>query len=144
MEEQVDAGRTKTIGVSNFNVGQIDRIVKSARIKPACLQVELHVYLQQRDLVKYCQQNGIVVVAYSPLGSPGYNKFTANFGIASKKLPDMLHDAVIKAIAEKHKKSNAQVMLRYLLQKKYCRYTKKRNSVQTQRKHRRIRLYSRC
>lgn len=80
MEEQVDAGRTKTIGISNFNIRQIDRILKSARIKPACLQVELHVYLQQRELVNFCQQNGLVVVAYSPLGSPAYNKFTSQFG----------------------------------------------------------------
>lgn len=75
MEEQVDAGRTKSIGVSNFNAKQIEKILKSARIKPACLQVELHVSLQQRDLVNFCQKNSLVVVAYSPLGSPGYNKF---------------------------------------------------------------------
>lgn len=80
MEEQVDAGRTKTIGVSNFNVKQVDRILKSARIKPACLQVELHMYLQQRELVKFCHENNIVVVAYAPLGSPGFNKFLGLFG----------------------------------------------------------------
>ncbi|XP_023310768.1 alcohol dehydrogenase [NADP(+)]-like [Anoplophora glabripennis] len=117
MEEQVDAGRTKTIGLSNFNVRQINRVLKSARIKPACLQVELHVYLQQRELVKLCHQNGIVVVAYSPLGSPGYNKVLTQIGAETKKLPDMLHDKTIKKIATKHKKSNAQVMLRYLLQR---------------------------
>ncbi|KAJ8964550.1 hypothetical protein NQ314_004849 [Rhamnusium bicolor] len=116
MEEQVDAGRTKTIGISNFNAKQIEKIIKNSRIKPACLQVELHVYLQQRELVKFCHQNGIVVVGYSPLGSPGYNNFIANFGQKPRQLPDMLHDAVIKKIAEKHKKSNAQIMLRYLLQ----------------------------
>ncbi|KAJ8936798.1 hypothetical protein NQ318_021940 [Aromia moschata] len=117
MEEQVDAGRTKTIGLSNFNARQIERISKSARIKPACLQVELHVYLQQRDLVQYCQKNNIVVVAYSPLGSPGYNKFAEKIGVPTKDLPDMLHDPVIKRLADKHKKTNAQVMLRYLLQR---------------------------
>lgn len=80
MEEQVDAGRTKSIGLSNFNIKQIDRLIKSARIKPACLQVELHVSLQQKDLVRFCQDNGLVVVAYSPLGSPGYNKFLEIIG----------------------------------------------------------------
>ncbi|KAJ8936794.1 hypothetical protein NQ318_021936 [Aromia moschata] len=117
MEKQVDAGRTKAIGISNFNVKQIDRILKSKpRIKPSCLQVELHVYMQQRELVNFCHQNGIVVVAYSPLGSPGYNKFLSAFG-TERQLPDMLHDPVITRIAKSHKKSNAQVMLRYLLQK---------------------------
>ncbi|XP_023310699.1 alcohol dehydrogenase [NADP(+)] isoform X1 [Anoplophora glabripennis] len=117
MEEQVDAGRTKTIGLANFNVRQIDRILQSARIKPACLQVELHVYLQQRELVKFCLQNGFVVVAYSPLGCPGYNKSLEEIGAEPKKLPDMLHDETIKKIATKHTKSTAQVMLRYLLQR---------------------------
>lgn len=80
MEEQVEAGRAKSIGVSNFNVNQIERVIKSARIKPACLQVELHVMLQQSELVTFCHNNDIVVVAYSPLGSPGYNKFLNNMG----------------------------------------------------------------
>ncbi|KAJ8964551.1 hypothetical protein NQ314_004850 [Rhamnusium bicolor] len=118
MEEQVDAGRTKTIGLSNFNVKQIEKVLKSARIKPACLQVELHVCLQQRQLVKFCHQHGIVVVGYCPLGCPGYNKFLTSIGQEPRqKLPDMLHDSVIKKIGNKYKKTNAQVMLRYLLQR---------------------------
>lgn len=81
MEEQVDAGRTKTIGISNFNKRQIENILKSnPRIRPANLQVELHVYLQQQDLVHYCLENGITVTAYSPLGSPGLNKFLESLG----------------------------------------------------------------
>uniref|UniRef100_V5I8R5 Aldose reductase-related protein 2 n=1 Tax=Anoplophora glabripennis TaxID=217634 RepID=V5I8R5_ANOGL len=118
MEEQVDAGRTKTIGLSNFNVRQIDRVLKSARIKPACLQVETSCLLATKgSLVKFCHQNGIVVVAYSPLGSPGYNKLLTRIGAEPRKLPDMLNDETIKKIASKHKKTNAQVMLRYLLQR---------------------------
>ncbi|XP_019872573.1 aldose reductase-related protein 2 [Aethina tumida] len=118
MEEQVDAGRTKTIGISNFNKRQIENILKSnPRIRPANLQVELHVYLQQQDLVHYCLENGITVTAYSPLGSPGLNKFLESLGKPTKPLPDMLHDEKIKQIASKHKKSNAQIMLRYLIQR---------------------------
>jgi alcohol dehydrogenase (NADP+) len=75
MEEQVDAGRAKTIGLSNYNISQIETVLKSARIKPANLQVELHVFLQQNALVDFCHKNGITVVAHTPLGSPGYNKF---------------------------------------------------------------------
>lgn len=69
LEEQVIAGRTKAIGVSNFNKRQIEKIWQSARIKPACNQIELYPYLQQPELVKYCQDKKIVVVAYSSLGS---------------------------------------------------------------------------
>nr|CAI5830157.1 unnamed protein product [Callosobruchus analis] len=109
MEEQVDAGRTKAIGLSNFNQRQIERILKSARIKPACLQIEIHVAMQQKELVDFCHKHGIVVVAYSPLGSPGYNNFL--------ELPNMIQNPVVKQIAEKHKKSTGQVMLRFLIQR---------------------------
>lgn len=80
MEEQVDAGRTKTIGLSNYNISQIETVLKCARIKPANLQVELHVFLQQRELVDFCKNKGITVVAFSPLASPAYNKLLESFG----------------------------------------------------------------
>lgn len=75
MEKQVDAGRAKAIGLSNFNINQIQRILKDARIPPANLQVELHVYFQQKELLKFCQSNNITVCAYAPLGSPGLKPF---------------------------------------------------------------------
>jgi diketogulonate reductase-like aldo/keto reductase len=71
MEAQVDAGRTRSIGLSNFNSRQIARIVKAARIQPANLQVELNVYFQQRELVAFCRALDITVCAYAPLGCPG-------------------------------------------------------------------------
>lgn len=80
MEEQVDLGRTRAIGVSNFNQRQVRRIVENARIKPASNQVELHVYLQQPELVKYLQDNGIVPVSYSSLGNPGLNDYLIKQG----------------------------------------------------------------
>lgn len=80
MEEQLDKGLTKSIGISNFNISQIKRIVANARIPPCNLQIELHAYLQQKELVDYCRKNHIIVTAYSPLGSPGLGKFFAQFG----------------------------------------------------------------
>ncbi|CAH2020447.1 unnamed protein product, partial [Acanthoscelides obtectus] len=59
---------------------QVEKVLKNARIKPASLQIELHVLLQQKELVEFCQSNGIVVVAYSPLGSPGFNNFMQKHG----------------------------------------------------------------
>lgn len=80
MEKQVSAGLTKSIGISNFNLKQITRILDNAKIPPANLQVELHAYNQQKELVEFCKRNSIIMTAYSPLGSPGLGKFLKNFG----------------------------------------------------------------
>jgi alcohol dehydrogenase (NADP+) len=74
MEEQVESGLARTIGLSNFNGEQIERVYNSAKVKPAVLQVELHAYLQQADLRALCKKLNIAVTAYAPLGSPGANK----------------------------------------------------------------------
>lgn len=71
MEEMVDKGLAKSIGVSNFNQAQIQRILDNSRIPPSVLQVEVQLYFQQYDLVSYCEKNQIAVTAYSPLGSKG-------------------------------------------------------------------------
>nr|CAD7395654.1 unnamed protein product [Timema cristinae] len=71
LEEQVAMGKARAIGVSNFNLTQLERLMNEAVILPAVNQVELHAYLQQPELRTYCQQHGITVTAYSPLGSPG-------------------------------------------------------------------------
>lgn len=113
MEEQVDAGRTKTIGLSNFNSAQIDRILKIARIKPASLQIENHLYLQQNELVKFCQDNGIVVVAYSPLGAPGRSEYREDSGLPKT----VLLDATVLKLAEKYNKTPAQILLKFQLQR---------------------------
>lgn len=71
MEVCKDAGLIRNLGVSNFNEEQIEKIARSAAVKPQVLQVELHAYFQQSELRKFCSQHDIVVTAYAPLGSPG-------------------------------------------------------------------------
>lgn len=78
MEEQVRKGLVKKIGLSNFNAEQIREIYEVAEIKPSVLQVELHAYLQQKELRKVCDELNIAVTAYSPLGSPGANNHFYN------------------------------------------------------------------
>lgn len=80
MEKQVKAGLTKFIGLSNFNQKQIQRILDHAKVPPANLQIELHVYLQQNDLVEFCKLHNITVSAYAPLGSRGVVKFSEKLG----------------------------------------------------------------
>ncbi|XP_071453618.1 1,5-anhydro-D-fructose reductase [Hetaerina americana] len=112
MEDQVLAGKARSIGISNFNEKQIERIWNSAeRIKPSMLQVELHLYFQQKDLVNFCHAKNIKVCAYSPLGSRGSSQ------LLGKELPDVLNNEVVKEIAEKHGKTPAQILLRHIIQR---------------------------
>lgn len=76
MENQVDLGRTKAIGLSNFNIVQIQRILDNCRIQPDNVQNENHLYLQEPELVKFCKDNGIAMTAYSCLGTRGVREAT--------------------------------------------------------------------
>lgn len=79
MEEQVDLGKAKAIGVSNFSKAQVEKILKNARIRPVTNQVELHVYNQQKELEDYLKKENITLTAYSPLGTAGSIRFLKLF-----------------------------------------------------------------
>lgn len=69
MEKLLQTGKTKAIGVSNFTIEKLDDLLKKSSIVPAVNQVEAHPYLMQPKLLKYCQDKGIILEAYSPLGN---------------------------------------------------------------------------
>ena len=104
MEALVECGKAKSIGVSNFTIGLLKEFLPSCKIKPAVNQVELHPYLPQQELVDFCKENGIVVTAYSPLGSrPGKDS--------------LLEDPVIGNIAERIAKTPAQILISWAIQR---------------------------
>uniref|UniRef100_A0A4W3I6V6 alcohol dehydrogenase (NADP(+)) n=1 Tax=Callorhinchus milii TaxID=7868 RepID=A0A4W3I6V6_CALMI len=110
MEKLVDKGLVKAIGLSNFNSRQIDDIINIATIKPAVLQVECHPYLAQNELIAHCQKRGLVVTAYSPLGSPDRMWRKADE-------PVLLEEPSIVSLGKKYGKSPAQVVLRWQVQR---------------------------
>ncbi|KAF6209476.1 hypothetical protein GE061_015223 [Apolygus lucorum] len=106
MEECVKLGLTKSIGLSNFNRKQIQKILDIAEIKPVTNQIEVHPYLAVQDHVDFCKSKGIVVTAYRPIA--GQSKL-------SKVSP--INDPIVLNIAAKYGKTPAQVMLKLQLQR---------------------------
>jgi 2,5-diketo-D-gluconate reductase A len=99
--EQIHAdGRAKAIGVSNFRVADLQRVLDEGDVVPAVNQIELHPLLQQAELRAFHEQHGILTEAWSPIGQGG----------------DLLDDPTIGAIAEAHGRTPAQVVLRWHIQ----------------------------
>ncbi|RZC42761.1 Aldo ket red domain containing protein, partial [Asbolus verrucosus] len=109
MEELQKKGLTRSLGISNFNSKQIERLSKFATIVPVTNQVECHPYLNQAKLRKFCLERGIVLTSYCPLGSP-------ERPWQKPGDPYILNDPKIKEIARKYGKSSAQIMIKYNLQ----------------------------
>jgi len=106
LEACVDKGLTKYIGVSNFNIPKLKKLLETAIITPAMNQVESHPLLAQNDLLNFCLENDIHYTAYSPLGSrdrPG----------RAEDEVDMFEDAVVKGVADKHAVHPAQILIKW-------------------------------
>lgn len=106
MEEMVKKGLCRSIGVCNFNQKKLSSLHEKARIKPAVNQVELHPFLQQTKLLRYCKKMGITLTAYSPLGSPDRPK-----ALRKDAEPQLLNHPVLHSIAKELQASPAQVLL---------------------------------
>uniref|UniRef100_A0A671UPM2 alcohol dehydrogenase (NADP(+)) n=1 Tax=Sparus aurata TaxID=8175 RepID=A0A671UPM2_SPAAU len=113
MEALQASGKVKSIGVSNFNILQLKRLLALCRVPPAVNQVELHPYLVQKDMIEFCKSENIALTAYSPFGSPERPPELFRGETDPHKLLD---DPVVADIAKKHRHSPAQVLLRYHVQ----------------------------
>ncbi|XP_031384121.1 NADP-dependent D-sorbitol-6-phosphate dehydrogenase [Punica granatum] len=110
MEELVSMGLVRSIGISNYDIFLTRDCLAYSKVKPAVNQIETHPYFQRDSLVKFCQKHGICVTAHTPLGGAVAN--AELFGTVSS-----LDDPILKGLAEKYKKTVAQVVLRWAIQR---------------------------
>jgi alcohol dehydrogenase (NADP+) len=103
LETLVDHGKCRAIGLSDITLEALKPIYKSARIKPAVVQVESHPYLPETELLQFCNDNGIVLLAFAPLGH----------GMK----PGPLEDPIITSVAARVSKTPAQVLLAWAVQR---------------------------
>ncbi len=112
MEECVNKGLVKHIGVCNFSIKKLSELLDKAIIKPEVNQIELHPYLQQKEMLSFCKKNNIILTAYSPLGSSDRPR-----GMKKADEPSLLANPTIEQIAAKHAMTPGQVILSWGLQR---------------------------
>ncbi|KAL9092173.1 MAG: hypothetical protein Q9165_004606 [Trypethelium subeluteriae] len=112
MTKLLDTGKTRYIGVSNFDPRQLKNLIKATSHKPSVHQMELHPYLQQSDWLQWHEDNGIHVTAYSPLANlnPTYKEKEAS---SKKSPPALLDNPELTKIANKQDCTIPQVALKW-------------------------------
>lgn len=99
LEDLYESGKVRAIGVSNFKMGHLEELKKTARIMPMVNQIEVHPCFCQKELVEYCRENNIQVVAWSPI-----------------MRGQLLEVPLMMDLAEKYNRSIAQIALRWNIQ----------------------------
>jgi D-xylose reductase len=112
MEDLVRAGLVKNIGVANFGVSLLRDLLSYATTAPTVLQVELHPYLAQEKLLRFCREANIAVTGFSPLGAPSY----VPLGMAKSEDSVLSKSCVVEA-ARRLGRTPAQVVLRWGVQR---------------------------
>jgi diketogulonate reductase-like aldo/keto reductase len=109
LQDAVQAGLVRSIGVSNWSVGHLEQLAREdgVTVVPACNQIEFHPWNQQAGIVQYCKEKGIQITAFSALAQ-------------GKRMDDKL----INALAAKHGKTPSQVILRWMVQRQIVPITK--------------------
>ncbi|KXT13639.1 hypothetical protein AC579_4983 [Pseudocercospora musae] len=102
MEKLLKTGKTKAIGVSNYSVPYLKELLEKAEVVPAANQIENHPYLPQQEIVDFCKEKGILIEAYSPLGSTGSPLF---------------QEDGVKEVAKKHNVGPGTILISYQVNK---------------------------
>ncbi|CAK4033562.1 D-galacturonate reductase-like [Lecanosticta acicola] len=102
MEKLLKTGKVKAIGVSNYSVKFLEELLPHASVVPAANQIENHPYLPQQDIADYCREKGILIEAYSPLGSTGSPLFS---------------EAGVQEVAKKHNVGPGTILISYQVNK---------------------------
>ena len=105
-----DKGMVKSVGVSNCGISTLRKIIDQSGVVPAMNQVELHPYNPQNDLLKYCEEKGIRLTAYSPLGSGDRPD-----SMKQKDEPPLLENDTVKSVAEKEDLTPAQLLIAWAI-----------------------------
>lgn len=113
MEKLVKKGLCRHIGICNFSLVKLRDLHKQATIKPYTNQIELHPYLQQPEIVKYCKDNSMRLTAYSPLGSGKIPETSLG-----KDIPSLLNHPQIRCLATKYNATPAQILIAWGLKRK--------------------------
>ncbi|GMS89445.1 hypothetical protein PENTCL1PPCAC_11620 [Pristionchus entomophagus] len=106
LEQLMDQGKIRSIGVSNYEINHLEALLAECRILPAVNQCECHPHFRNSEVAEYCKQKGIHFQAYSSLGGPDY-------------VEDLLKDSTISKIAKVHSTSSAVILLAWGLNQGY-------------------------
>ena len=104
MEKLLKTGKTKAIGVSNYSKKFLEELLPHCEVTPAVNQIENHPYLPQQDIADFCKEKGILIEAYSPLGSTGSPLF---------------QEEGVQEVAKKHNVGPGTVLLSYQVSKEH-------------------------
>jgi alcohol dehydrogenase (NADP+) len=113
MEKLVDEGLVKNVGTSNMTIPKLKLLLRDARIRPVCNEMELHPHFQQPELFEFCLKHSIQTIAYCPLGSPGRPERDRTPGDTVD-----LEDEVLINIADRLNVTPAQVAIRWAIQRR--------------------------
>jgi alcohol dehydrogenase (NADP+) len=122
MIEAKENGLVKHLGVSNFSTKKLGDLISKTTYAPEVNQVELHPFLQQSELLEFCNKNKIVLTAYSPLGSGDRSA-----QMKAENEPSLLENNVVSKIAKEHGVTSAQVLISWSLSRGYSIIPKSTN-----------------
>ncbi|XP_010922651.1 aldose reductase isoform X1 [Elaeis guineensis] len=104
MEQLVKDGLVRDIGVCNFTLKKLDKLLQIAQTKPSVCQMEMHPGWRNDKMLEACKKNGILITAYSPLGSQDHGR-------------DLIHDPTVTKVANKLNKTQGQILVKWALQR---------------------------